>query len=50
MNPVRAVKVRRDDVVSDVVDSPAPKGLVLLVGVLGFLVVVELGIAVAVTR
>ncbi|WP_175627564.1 hypothetical protein [Microbacterium sp. CSI-V] len=49
MNPVKVDDVRRDDAVTEVVESPAPKGLIFLVGVLGFLVVVELGVAVAVT-
>lgn len=49
MNPVQAEDVRRDDAVTEVVDSPVPKGLIFLVGFLGFVGLVELGIAVAVT-
>lgn len=47
--PVQAEDVRRDDVVTDVVEQEAPSGLIFLVGFLGFMVVVELGVAVAVT-
>ncbi len=47
--PVLAEDVRRDDVVAEVVDAPAPKGLMFLAGFLGFVALVELGVAVAVT-
>lgn len=39
----------REDILRQVADNPAPKGLIFLLGVLGFLVVLELGVAVAVT-
>ncbi len=48
--PVPAQDVRRDDVVAAVVEQePELKGLIFLVGFIGFVVLVELGIAVAVT-
>lgn len=49
MNPVAAEDVRRDDVVVEVVEQEAPSGLIFLVGFLGFMVFVELCVAVVVT-
>lgn len=39
----------REDILRQVADNPAPKGLIFLVGVLGFVSLVELGVAVVVT-
>lgn len=40
---------RHDDVVTEVVEQEAPSGLIFLVGFVGFMVLVELCVAVAVT-